>query len=267
MAKPPGKKVGALHVRLKRMTSIHHRATIDVELRLDVGSGTFYATYEGQQYDAQTKDALADKIREAADKTIDVEWTRYMVVGYSAKAWPLDGDSGRPNNSGSYETLGLDDDRATLARDPKAERWDRRSETRVITGIDLHWEVCEMSTPYTLPENREKTVRMRREVDCQLIDRADESEGYREVVSAPSEQDDDSLPIGAVVWTAEREALLREILAALGKLDARMLELFSGDPDKLARQLDNAAQRDPGRLLAAPVEESPAAARPRKKGK
>lgn len=254
MAKTSGKKVGVLHVRLKRMTSRHYCATIDVELRLNVGSGTFYATYEGQQYDALTKDALVDKIREAADKTIDVEWTRYLVVRYSAKAWPLDGDSGRPKDSGSYSDLGLDDDRALLVRDPKSERWHGRNETRVITGIDLHWEVCEISTPYTLPENRDKTVRMHREVHCQRIDRTDETdetEGYREIIGSPVEQADDSLPVGAVAWTVEREALLREILAALGKLDARMLALFSGGPDKLARQLDTAAQFDPGRLLAA----------------
>jgi len=243
----PGKKVGKLHVKLDY-------ATLEVELRLDVHDGTFHAEYEGTWYDARTKDELSAKIRQAAQKTIDVEWTRYLVVDYEAKAWPLDGDSGRPKTSGHYVTLSIDDDRATLARDPQADKWRNRNRERVVTSIDLHWQVCEFSTPYALPEDKRKTVRMRREVDCQLDNRDDDGhETYREVIGAPSEQDDDKLPVGAVPWTAEREAFLREVLAALGKLDARMVELFRGDPDQLSRQLDDAVHQGLARLLAAPV--------------
>ncbi len=223
-------------------------------MRLDVQDGTFHAEYEGTWYDARTKDELSAKIRQAAQKTIDVEWTRYLVVDYEAKAWPLEGDSGRPKTNGQYDTLSIDEDRATLTRDPQGNKWSKRNCTRVVTSIDLHWHVCEFSTPYALPEDKNKTVRMRREVDCQLDDRDDDGrETYREVVGAPSEQDDDKLPVGAVPWTAEREAFLREVLAALGKLDVRMVELFRGDPDQLARRLDAVAQQDPDRLLAAPA--------------
>jgi hypothetical protein len=250
----PGKKVGTLRVKLERRTSRYDYASVEVELRLDVHDGTFHAEYEGTWYDARTKDELSAKIRQAVQKTIDVEWSRYLVVDYEAKAWPLDGDSGRPETSGHYETLSIDDDRALLARDPKADAWDRRSYARVVTSIGLHWQVCEFSTPYTLPEDKKKTVRMRREVDCQLTHRDDDGrETYREVVGAPSEQDDDKLPIGAVPWTAEREAFLREVLAALGKLDARMVELFRGDPDQLSRRLDVAVQQGSARLLVAPA--------------
>lgn len=250
----PGKKVGKLRVKLERKTSRYNYASIEVELRLDVHSGTFHAEYEGMWYDARTKDELSTKIRQTAQKTIDVEWTRYLVVDYEAKAWPLDGDSGRPETGGHYETLSIDDDRATLARDPQADKWSGRNRTRVVTSIDLHWQVCEFSSPYTLPEDKKKIVRMRREVDCQLDDRDDDGhETYREVVGSPSEQDDDKLPVGAVPWTAEREAFLREVLAALGKLDVRMVELFRGDPDQLSRRLDAAVQQGSARLLAAPA--------------
>ena len=61
------------------------------------------------------------------------------------------------------------------------------------------------------------------------------------------------MPPGTLVWTPEREALLVEVLAALGKLDSRLLDLFSGDVKQLASKID-AAQIDPSRLLAAPVE-------------
>jgi hypothetical protein len=72
-------------------------------------------------------------------------------------------------------------------------------------------------------------------------------------MTAAEKQDDDKLPVGAVPWTAEREAFLREVLAALGKLDARMVELFRGDPDQLSRRLDAAVRQGSARLLAAPA--------------
>ena len=44
-----------------------------------------------------------------------------------------------------------------------------------------------------------------------------------------------------MLWTAERESLLRDVLKALGELDRRMVVMFRGDPDKLAAQLDAVA--------------------------
>lgn len=252
--KAPGKKVGKLSVKLDRRTSRYHYASISVDLRLDVYDGVFHAEYEGAWYSALTKDELSAKIKQAAQKTIDVEWTRYLIVDYQADAWPLDGDSGRPCSSGGYETLSLDDDRAALSGGPVTETRGRGRDPSVVTSVKLNWSVCEFSSPYPcpMPEDKKKVVRMRREVDSQLDDRDDDGrETYREVVGAPSEQEDDALPAGAVPWTAEREAFLREVLAALGKLDARMVELFRGDPDSLARRLDAAAQQDSWRLLPA----------------
>ena len=247
----PGKKVGKLRVKLDRAATRYKSLSIEVDLRLDVASGKFYALYEGQLYGGSTKDELADKVREAATKTIELEWTRYLVVDYEARAWPLEGDSGRPESSGSYESLSIDDDRAGLTTpDPDATRHHARFRPCVVTSIDLHWLVCEISDAYPLPEDKAKRVRMRREVDCKLIDRDDDGrETYEEVVGTMYEQDDDKLPRGAVPWTAEREALLREVLAALGKLDARMVELFRGDPDSLARQLDAVTRSSAARLL------------------
>jgi hypothetical protein len=258
--KPPGKKVGVLRVDLQREGARHDQKSVEVELRLSVQSGTFHARYEGQWYEARTKDELADQIRQIASKTADLSWTRYLVVEYTARAYPLDGDSGRPAG-GRHRTLELDEDRATLAQDTEAEAWSDRASAHVITSVDLHWRVCELSDPYPLPEDKRKKVRMRREVDSQLADREEEGkETYQEVVGDPSEQDDDLLPAGAVPWTAEREALLREVLAMLGQLDARMVELFRGGPDELARRLDAAAQPGSARLLSAlgPTPASPA---------
>lgn len=217
----PGKKIGKMTVTLDRMTTRYRRSTIEVELRLDLHSGTFYASYEGARYEAKTKNGLSDLIRVSASKTIDLEWTRYLVVLYKAKVRPTD-DSGRPKFYG-HDEMDLGDDRQRLGM--------------TVTGIELQWLVCEMSTPYSLPGDKNKSVRMRRDVN--------ESGGLDE----PEEQADDSLPVGAVPWTAEREALLREMLVMLGRLDARAVELFRGDPDQLARKLDTA------RLLSAPVDD------------
>lgn len=248
----PGKKVGTLRVRLERMTSRSHHAHVEVELRLDVDRGMFHAPYEGAWYGAPTKEELLVKIRRAAEKTVDVAWTRYLVVDYRATAWPLRGDSGRPCSSGSYRELSLDEDRLSLSR-PDPDTRGAHGAVCAITSIDLHWSVCEFSTPYAVPEDSRRIVRMRREVLCQRGYDDDEGrEIYREVISDPSEQEDDRLPAGAVRWTAQREAFLREVLSALGQLDARMVELFRGDPDQLARRLDVAVERGSGRLLMAP---------------
>jgi hypothetical protein len=245
----PGKKVGKVAVKLDRQITRYRRAEISVELRLD-SNGVFHAKYESQWYEAATQSELTEKIRKAAERTIDLEWTRYLIVQYEATAWPEDGDTGRPESTGGYETLSLDDDRGKLARDPEAVKLSHRLRDRVITSIDLHWVICDFSQPYALPEDKRRTARMRRDIDMQRV-LPDEDDGdctYREVIGSPEEQGSDALPVGAVPWTAEREALLRDILKALGRLDARMVALFGGDPDRLARQLD-AACANPTRLL------------------
>jgi len=75
-------------------------------------------------------------------------------------------------------------------------------------------------------------------------------------IGEPQEWDDDKLPSGTLLWTKEREALLVDVVAALGKLDKRLVELFSGDAEALGRRIDSTAQGDPSRLLAAPAEPS-----------
>lgn len=245
--KPPGKKIGTLTVKLHRKVTRYQKASVQVEQRFDTCTGNFHASYEGVWFHATTQAELAEQLRGAIEKTIDLVWTRYLVVHYHAEAWPTDGDSNRPNLNGHYERLNLDYDRAKLAADPDAKRWQDTRYARVLTDIGLKWEICDFSEPYTLPEDKNKRVRMKRDVDRQLLD---EDKGYEEVIGEPSEQDDDTLPDGCTLWTAEREAFLREVLVALGKLDARMVQLFRGDPGKLGKQLDAAAQLDPGRLLA-----------------
>lgn len=201
-----------------------------------------------RQIGATTKDELSEHIRKAAERTIDLEWTRYLVITYEATAWPEQGDSGRPRSNGSYSTLGISDDRAELMADPDGDRWSDRHTNRLITAIDLHWAVTEFTQPF-VPVGGPRPVRMQREVTREIDTDDERGTTYHEEIASPIELDDDQLPPGAVLWTAEREALLRAVLAALGKLDARMVEMFRGDPDQLARRID-AAALNPARLLA-----------------
>jgi len=245
MSRHYGKKIGTLVVQLDRKKTRYKWASINVELRFEIANGTFYAQYEGNWYSAATKDALEEQIKVAATKALSIEWKRYIQINYEAQGWPIaDKKSGRPMRSGQYHTFQIDEHRSKNVRS-RAE-----DEQYTICAVELHWTICEISEPYTLPEDPNKRVRARRSVD---IERWGEDLG-KEKIGDPEEWENDGLPIGTLLWTPEREALLVEIVTAFGKLDARLLELFSGDAKQLAAKIDAAAQTDPSRLLAAPAE-------------
>ena len=245
MSQRYGKKIGTLKVTLDRKKTRYKWASVDVELRFDLHTGTFWAQYEGNWYSADTKDALAAQIKTVATKALSIEWKRYIQIAYEAQGWPIeDAKSGRPESSGRYHTFEIDGDRSTFGGDV---------EKFAICSIELHWNVCEISEPYPLPEDPKKSVRAKREVDVW---------GWgpdmgKEKIDEPDEWEDDVLPPGTLLWTREREALLTEILAAFGKLDRRLVDLFSGDAAQLADKIDAAAQIDPNRLLTAPAEPKP----------
>lgn len=251
MSKHPGKKIGTLEVKLDRKKTRYKWASVNVELRFEMTRGTFHAQYEGNWYSAKTKDELAEQIKIAATKSLSIEWTRYIQISYEAQGWPIeDENSGRPATSGQYHTYGLDDDRTKF--DDRITTANTR-EKHVICAVELHWSICEISEPYALPEEPRKLVRSQRSVDVWRWG----ADIGKEKIGEPQEWEDAVLPPGTLLWTPEREAVLAEIVAALGKLDARLLELFTGDADKLAGKIDAAAQNDPSRLLAAGSEPVP----------
>ncbi len=243
MSKSPGKKIGMLKVTLDRKKTRYKWASINVELRFDLASGNFHARWEGNWYSAATKDDLAEQIKVAATKSLSIEWKRYIQIDYEAKGWPIeDEQSGRPATSGQYHTYDLNDDRTKF--DDRINTAGRHNK-HAICAIDLHWTICEISEPYTLPEEPSKRVRARRSVGIHAWG----PDTGKEQIGEPQEWEDDVLPPGTLPWTPEREAVLAEIVASLGKLDARLLELFTGDAAALAGKIDAAAQTDPSRLL------------------
>jgi hypothetical protein len=242
-----GKKIGVLEVMLDRKKTRYQQASVNVELRFDITHGTFWASYEGRWYDADTKDGLAEKIKVAATKALSVEWKRYIQVNYEAEGFPIaDETSGRPAMHGTYHTFAIDHDRSKFGRGRD------ENEKFAICSVKLQWSICEISEPYALPEEPRKRVRARREVDVWAWG----PDTGKEKIGDPEEWEDDVLPPGTLLWTAEREALLRMVIEALGGLDARLVELFSGNADQLAGKIDAAATADASRLLMAPAQTS-----------
>ena len=249
MSQRRGKKIGKLEVKLDRKKTRYKWASVDVELRFDITYGTFHAQYEGNWYSAKTKDDLSEQIKTAATKALSIDWKRYIQIDYEAEGWPIaDEKSGRPAQNGQYHTFDIDEDRAKFRR----VGYDA-DEKLVICAVKLQWTLCEISEPYSMPEEPGKRVRARRSVDVWSWG----PDIGKEKIGEPEEWANDVLPPGTLLWTPEREAVLVGIVEALGKLDARLRELFTGDADKLAGKLDAAAQADPSRLLAAPADPEP----------
>jgi hypothetical protein len=236
-----GKKIGVLEVKLDRRKNSHTHVSLDVELRFDIGNGTFWSPYGGDWFSADTKAALTAQLKVAATKALSIEWKRYIQIDYEAKGWPIaDEKTGRPESQGRYCSYSIGEDRSKFE--------DNKDEKYAICGIELHWNICEISEPYTLPENPKKCVRAKRDVTLHTWGK----NAGKEQISEAHEWDHDVMPPGTLLWTREREALLVEIVSALGKLDQRLLALFSGDAKQLAAKID-AAQTDPSRLLPAPA--------------
>lgn len=236
---PKGKKIGELHVRLDRVKKkvrwgaySDDKASFTVDLRFDIHDGTFYAKHDGVVYSAKTQAELHDKIKAAVERTIDVVWERYLIVNYSASARMM--TLGRHPHTNSSTTLEIDSERDELEVRDVSTHEEREG---TITGIELLWEIEEYTQPWARPEDG-KTVRSRRSV-IHRIDLA--TDVITEHLGDPSELDNAELPAGAVLWTAEREAFLHSVLAALGQLDAKMVELFRGPPDDVAKRLDRGA--------------------------
>lgn len=236
-----GKKIGALEIKLDRKKTRYKHASIEVELRFDIESGEFWAQYDGNWYSADTKDELTAQIKAAATKALSVEWKRYIRIDYEAEGWPIaDEKSGRPACDGTYHTFEIDHDRTKFGDE---------DEKFAICSLKLHWTIYEISEPYALPEEPKKHVRAQRLIDVWQWG----ADMGKEKIGDPEEWEDDAMPPGTFLWTSDREAFLAEMVAALGRLDRRFVELFSGDPDQLAGKIDAAAQTDASRLLAAPT--------------
>lgn len=180
----------------------YRNAEVSFVLRLD-GDGTFIAEHGDVWYCSKSRDALKAKMDQVAKVTLDLRWTRYLLVEYKATV-PYDG---------SWRSDTIIDIDATRKKDT------------VVFGIELRWEVVEYSDAIELPGQGARY--MKRDVG-----EDGEPEDAQETVA--------ELPDGLVPYTKEREEMLLRLRAALTQVDARMVELFRGSPKQVATQLDQA---------------------------
>lgn len=170
-------------------------------LRLE-NDGTFIAEHGDFWYKSKSRDALKAKMDQVAKVTLDLKWERYLAVEYKAEV--ANSETWR----GGRGELDIDD---------------QRKKDTVVYGINLQWSVVEYAGPIQLPDLGERY--MKRDVD---------EDGKPE----SAQESVPNLPDGLVLYTEEREATLLRLRAALASVDAKMVELFRGAPDRVAEQLD-----------------------------
>lgn len=236
MRKLPGRKVGKLCVWLKRDRGYRRgQGSVMKPLNLD-DKGWFHSEHDGISYKAQTQADLEEQLRAAIEKSISLEWDRYLVVNYEAEAHPLVAGTRRAQEYGQVLRLGISDRRTNPLTLCRYRRGDEYAEECAITSIGLKWDVVEYSRPYAVPE-REGMIRSVRAVHAAKPDSEREAERV-EHFGDPRELSDDVLPSGAVLYTPEREAILLGIAEAMRALDERLANLFAGPVDELAAKLD-----------------------------
>lgn len=196
----------------------YRNETAKFVLRLDEKPGNFIAEHGDVWYVSKSRDALQAKMEQVARVTYDLKWTRYLKVKYKVEV-PY-----RTSWSSSGSTTHLD----------VSEKRDKRP----ILGIELTWEVVEFSDGIRLPGDEDDRY-MTRDVD---------EDGH----SSKQQESVHELPPGLVVYTKEREQLLKNIREAFSNLDKKMVELFGGTPEEVAKRLDSAGGQF---LLAAPKKE------------
>lgn len=206
----PPRKIGVMTCDTGIKTG-YRNATVDFVLRLD-HDGTFIAEHGDVWYCSSSREALKAKMNQVAKVTLDIEWTRYLLIRYEATV--------RSDKWGGYIHLNLD-----AKRDKKT----------AILGMTLTWEIVEYSDAVELPG--QGTRYMKRAV----------SDGE----PSGSQTTEKELPDGLVPYSKEREGVLLKLREALSQVDAKMVELFRGEPSEIGERID-ALDASGARLLEEP---------------
>lgn len=214
----PGRKSGSLVVY------VTDNEPARFELRVDTEAGDFIVVHDGIVYIAKTRKALEQHLLELVRAERKLTWTRYIVIDYEARAGTF--GSGR-----SYE----------LGR--------KRPDDPEISSLSLMWDVEDYSTAVQQPGQTRARTKTRRVYHTEMATDPNDPEYCLDNSHNESWSYDDKLPRGAVLYTPERLALLEEIRTALGKLDARLNEMFSGAPQAIAERIDKAIEQRGDRLL------------------
>lgn len=182
----------------------YHNATARFVLRLNSSTGEFIVEHGDQEYVSKYRDALKAKMDQVAKITLDLKWKRYLLIKYKAT---------------------VKSDRQWVGGEMNIDLSDQRKKERPVLGINLDWMVVEYSDAIELPGQGQRF--MKRDVDVD-----GKASSTQETVH--------ELPDRLVEYTKERKDVLLRLRAALGDVDARMVELFRGDPERVALMLDSA---------------------------
>jgi len=180
-------------------------AHVSFVLRLDSMSGEFIAEHGDTWYVSKSRDALKARMDLVAKITLDLKWTRYIEIEYAAQRHREDDDRW------GYGDRDMD------INTPRKKR-DR------IYQLSLKWSVVEYSQAIDLPGDKDGKRYMKRAVEDGQPSTIEESER--------------KMPDGLVPYTEEREALLKAIVGTFKSIDAKLVELFRGEPDDVAKKLD-----------------------------
>ena len=209
-----GRKIGTM-ICDTGIKAGYRNHTVEFVLRLDATSGDFMAEHGDTLYVSKSREALKAKMDQVARVTFDLKWTRYLLIKYTA-------------------TVPYKDRWASYGSTTHLDIGDKRDKNKPIFGVSLTWEVVEFSDPIRMP-GTDTDRYMQRDVD----DAGTPSDSQESV---------DGLPAGLVVYTEEREEMLKSIREAFRSIDAKMIELLGGTPEQVAKRLDSAN----GTLLLAP---------------
>lgn len=202
----PGRKSGEIVVRVAQ----GEHATFP--LRVDVTAGRWFVVVGDTTYGCTDKATLERHVRDLMIAQRTVKWTRYLVIDYEAET---------PGSFTHRKRFGTG--------------WAARDGDHEVGGLRLDWKVIDISDPIQHP-GQSKPRRKERQVYGDPCDEDADEERYGQ----EGWMHDDALPDGAVLHTPARAALLVEVRRALGRLDAKLAEVLTGDASKLGAQLDRA---------------------------
>lgn len=219
----PGKKAGQLEIHVARSEMAR------LELRVDTKSGEWICVVDQLMYVSTDKAELERHVRDLLRSKRSITWTRYIVIDYEAEG-PGGFSQRRRYDAGT---------RPLHAR-------------HEIAGIRLDWEIMDYSDPIQHP-GQSNPRRKYRDVYESSVDSDPNVPSDDDSYGLESWAREDKIPSGAIVYTPQRYALLKEIRRAMGELDAKLATLFAGGQSQVAAAMDRISLASGmAGLLAAP---------------